>query len=58
MHYDVVLVTPWLHYKEVHIGYPKRVLCFAQMGKPQQIVAKNKGETIPILIKVKIYVNR
>ena len=48
-HHDVALGIPWFHRHSVRLSFPYRVFQFIHKGKLQKIVAKSKGETIPIV---------
>lgn len=48
-HHDVVLGILWFHRHNVQLTFLDRVLQFVHKGNTQKIVARNRGETIPIV---------
>ena len=47
--YDAVMGTLWFHNNKVHIVYLEKFIKFLHRGKELQLVAKKKGETIPLV---------
>ena len=44
-----MLGIPWFHRHSVQLTFPDRVFQFVHKGKMHKIVAKSRGETIPIV---------